>query len=76
MLIDTIFNPMGVLTFGGVSRRVPNFIPRSKAPIGLLGVAKVVCEATLFSTKTMAISSVQPIATLFHLVAKLCECGV
>jgi hypothetical protein len=41
-----------------------------------LGVAKVVCEATLFSTKTMAISSIQPIATLFCLVAKLCECGV
>ncbi len=54
MLIDNILNPMGVLIFGGVSGKVPSFIPRSKPPIGLLGATKVVCEATLFSTKTMA----------------------
>ncbi len=66
---------MGVLTFGGVSRRVPSFIPRFESPIGLLGVAKVVCETTLFSTEIMVILGIQPIVTLFHLVTKLCENG-
>jgi hypothetical protein len=39
---NTIPNPMGALT-SRVSRKVSNFIYRSKASIGLLGVAQVVC---------------------------------
>jgi hypothetical protein len=75
MLIDIIFNPMGVLTFSGASRKVPNFIPRFNAPIVLLEATKVVCEATLFFIKKMAILGIQLVATLFRLVAKLCESG-
>jgi hypothetical protein len=42
VLIDTNPNPIGASTSGGVSRKVPSFIPRSKAPISLMGVAKAV----------------------------------
>jgi hypothetical protein len=65
---------MGVSTFSGVSNRPPSFIPRSKAPIGLLGVAKAVCETSLFYVETMAISSIQ-LAVVFHLATTLCESG-
>jgi hypothetical protein len=75
MLIDTILNPMGMLTSSEVLKRVPNFIPKFNAPIGLLGVAKIMCEVTFLFIKTMTILGIQPITTLFHLVAKLCESG-
>ncbi len=48
MLTNTIPNPMGASIYGGVSRKAPNFILRSKAPIGLQGVIKAMCQALLF----------------------------
>jgi hypothetical protein len=39
-----------------------------------MGVAKVVCEAPLFSIETLAISSIQ-LVVVFLLVATLCENG-
>jgi len=55
VLINTIPNRMGVSTFGGVPRKVFNLIFKPKAPISLMGAAKVMCETPLFSTKTMTI---------------------
>ncbi len=72
--MDTIPNPIGVSTIGGMSRKLPSSIPRSKAPTSLMEVAKVVCQAPLFSVKTLAISSIQSIA-MFCLVATLYENG-
>jgi hypothetical protein len=40
--------------------------------MGLLRVAKVACETSLFYVETMAISSIQP-TTMFSLAATLCE---
>jgi hypothetical protein len=58
VLINTIPNPIGVLILGGVSRKAPSFIFKSKAPISLMGVAKEVCQAPIFFAKTLAISSI------------------
>jgi hypothetical protein len=58
----------------GVSRRPLNLIPKSKAPTGLLGVAKTVCKASLFFAKTMVILGIQ-LTAVFHFVATLCESG-
>jgi hypothetical protein len=55
VLINTNPNPMGVSTYGGVPRKVFSLIFRPKAPISLMGAAKVMCEAPLFSVKTMTI---------------------
>ncbi len=74
MLIDTTPNHMGVSTFSGVLRKVPIYIPRSKAPTSLMGATKGMCQATLFFAMTLAISSIQ-LAIVFHLVATLCENG-
>jgi hypothetical protein len=63
---------MGVSTYGGVSSMVPSYIPRYK--IGLLEVTKAMCEAPLFSIKTMANSDIQP-TIMFCLVYTLCESG-
>ncbi len=49
-------------------------IPRPKAPTSLMGAAKGVCQTPLFSIKTLAISSIQPIV-MFRLAATLCENG-
>jgi hypothetical protein len=57
VLTNTIPNPMGALT-SRVSRREFNSIFRSKALVGLLGVAQVVCQATLLSIDTLAILSI------------------
>jgi hypothetical protein len=73
-MIDTISNPMGVSTSSGVSRKTLNFIFRSKAPHKFDGVAKAVCQASLFFAKTLAISNIQ-LATMFQLVATLSENG-
>jgi hypothetical protein len=44
VLTNTIPNPIGESTLGGMSRKTPSFIPRSKTLISfLMGVAKVVC---------------------------------
>jgi hypothetical protein len=74
MLIDNIPNPIEASTSGGMSRKAPSSIPKSKAPISLMGVAKAMCQAPLFSIKTLAISSIQ-LATMFHLATTLCENG-
>jgi hypothetical protein len=74
VLTYTILNPIGVSTLGGVLRKTPSYIPRSKAPASLMGMVKVVCQAPLFYVKTLAISNIQPTA-MFHLVATLCENG-
>ncbi len=74
VLIVTIPNPIGVSTIGGMLRKLPSSIPRSKAPTSLMEVANVVCQAPLFSAKTLAISSIQPVA-VFFLVATLYENG-
>jgi hypothetical protein len=65
---------MGVLTTNGVSKRLFGFTPKSKAPTCLLGVAKTMCEASLFFAQTMVISSIEPTA-VFHLTTTLCESG-
>jgi hypothetical protein len=64
---------MGVPTSNKVSRRPPT-IPKSKAPIGLLRLAKVVCETSLFYVETMAISNIQQMI-VFCLTTTLCESG-
>ncbi len=74
VLKNTIPNPIRMSTLGGMSRKALSFIPRSKAPISLMGVAKTMCEAPLFSTKTLANLGIQ-LTTVFHLVATLCENG-
>ncbi len=74
MLTDTIPNPIGVPTIGGMSRKLPSSILRSKAPTSLMEVAKAVCQAPLFSAKTLAISSIQ-LVVVFCLVATLYENG-
>ncbi len=51
-----------------------SFNYRSKAPTSLMGVAKVMCQTPLFSTKTLAISSIQ-LAFVFRLTTTLCENG-
>jgi hypothetical protein len=51
-----------------------NFIPKSKAPKSLMGVAKAVCQTPLFFVETLAISCIQP-TTRFCLVVTLCENG-
>ncbi len=61
VLTDTIPNPMGASSSGGMLRKVFSSIPRSKKPINLMGVGKVMCQAPLFFIETLAISSVQPI---------------
>jgi len=53
---------------------MPSFIPRFKAPTSLIGVAKAMCHAPLFSTEPLAISGIQPII-MFCLVVTLCENG-
>jgi hypothetical protein len=47
-----------------MSKKVPNSIPKHKAPTSLMGVAKGVCQAPLFYAKTLAILGIQPIVTL------------
>jgi len=47
-------------------------ILKSNTPTSLMGVAKEVCQSPLFSTKTLAILSIQRI-TMFHLATTLCE---
>jgi hypothetical protein len=42
--------------------------------MSLMGAAKVMCQAPLFSTKTLAILGIQA-TTMFRLVATLCENG-
>jgi hypothetical protein len=74
MLIDTISNPIGTSILGGVSRKMFSSIPRSKAPISLIGAAKIVCQTPFFVIETLAISSIQP-AVVFHLAITLCENG-
>jgi hypothetical protein len=74
VLTNIIPDPIGVSTLGGVLRKTLGFIPRSKALISLMGVAKIVCQAPLFSAKILAISSIQPIV-VFHLTTTLCENG-
>jgi hypothetical protein len=64
---------MGVSTSNEVSRRPPTIL-RSKAPIGLLRVAKVMCETSLFFVETMAISNIQQMI-VFCLTTTLCESG-
>jgi hypothetical protein len=58
VLINTISNPIGVSTSGEVSKKMLSFIFRSKMPISLMGVAKVMCQAPLFFAKTLAISGI------------------
>jgi hypothetical protein len=74
VLKNIIPNPMGVLTFGGVLRKVPNFIYKSKATTSLLGAAKKKCQTPLFCIETMAISCIEPMV-VFPLVATLSESG-
>jgi hypothetical protein len=57
-----------------MSRKLPSFIPKLKAPISLMGVAKVVCQAPLSFVETLAILITQP-TTIVCLVATLCENG-
>ncbi len=68
------YNPMGALTFAGVSRKVYSYIPRSKASMSFIGASKVVHQTPLFFYETLAISCVQPIA-MFCLAATLCKNG-
>jgi len=42
--------------------------------MNLMGAAKEMFQAPMFSTKTLAISSIQP-TTMFHLATTLCENG-
>jgi len=65
---------MGVSTPSGMSRKVFSFIPRAKAPTNLMGVTKIMCQTPFIFTKTLDISSIQPIIG-FHLAATLCENG-
>jgi hypothetical protein len=58
VLTNTIPNPMGASIYGGVSRKAPNFILRSKAPIGLQGAIKAMCQALLFFAKTLVIFNI------------------
>jgi hypothetical protein len=44
-------NPMGALTFVGVSRKVYSSIPRSKASMSFMGAAKVAHQAPFFYMK-------------------------
>ncbi len=53
---------------------MPNFISRSKTPISLMGVAKAICWAPLFSAKTLVILGIQ-LTNAFCLAATLCENG-
>jgi hypothetical protein len=57
-----------------MSKKVSSFIPKSKEPTSLMGVANAVCQTPLFSTKTLAISSIQA-TTVFPLATTLCENG-
>ncbi len=74
MLTYIIPNPIRVSTSGGMSKKVSSFIPKSKEPTSLMGVANAVCQTPLFSTKTLAISSIQA-TTVFPLATTLCENG-
>jgi hypothetical protein len=74
VLINTIPNPIGALTSGEMSRKMPSSFLRSKTLISLMGASKAMCQAPLFFVKILAISSIQPVA-VFHLVATLCENG-
>jgi hypothetical protein len=65
VLINTIPNPIGALTSGGMSRKMPS---------SLMGASKAMCQTPLFFANILAISSIQPIV-VFHLVATLCENG-
>jgi len=56
----------------GVTRKISNSILKSKAPTSLMGAAKAICQAPLFSVKTLAISNIQP-TTMFRLATTLCE---
>jgi hypothetical protein len=44
------------------------------APTSLMGVAKTLCQTSLFFTKTLAISCIQP-TIVFRFKATLCEDG-
>jgi len=65
---------MGASIFNGVSKKGPSYILKSKAPTSLMGAAKVMCQASLFFVKTLAIPGIQLII-LFRLVVTLCENG-
>jgi hypothetical protein len=43
VLTNTIPNPMGALTFGGVPRKAPSLIYKPKTLVSLMGVANVMC---------------------------------
>ncbi len=45
----------GGIDFQRVPRKVFNFIPRPKAPMGLLGMAKTMYQTLMFFTETLAI---------------------
>jgi hypothetical protein len=70
VLTNTIPNPIGASILGGVSKKAPSSILRSKTPTSLMGAAKVMCRTPLL--KTLAILSNQP-TTLFCMTATLCE---
>ncbi len=74
VLINSIPNPIGVSTLGGVSRKAPSFIFRSSTPTSLMGMAKIMCQAPLFFAEMLASSGIQ-LAIMFHLVITLCENG-
>jgi hypothetical protein len=49
VLTNIIPNPMGASTFSGVPKQILDFIPRRKAPMSLLGMAKMMYQTPLFS---------------------------
>ncbi len=65
---------VGLSTFSGVARRMPSYIPRSKSPTSLMGVAEVVCQTPFFSIETLTILSIQQVV-VFRLAATLCKSG-
>jgi len=58
----------------GMTRKMSSSILKSKAPTSLMGAAKEMCQAPLFSAKTLAILGIQP-TTMFHLATTLCANG-
>jgi hypothetical protein len=44
---------MGASIYGGVSKKAPIFILRSKVPIGLQGAINAMCQGPLFFAKTL-----------------------
>jgi hypothetical protein len=43
VLTNTIPNPLGAPTFGGVPRKASSLIYKPKAPVSLMGAANVTC---------------------------------